>query len=154
MVTARRLSRYVLPASALAFCLLLSLPTSPGMAAPRPSGDSYWTNNGAVLKDSALIMFVRIQGKKMCLYEPMGYYFVGTRSKGNAYRGDVHGPQWTTPQKVTMRFERINGSQAMIVKSRGRQSFGPNTYYRVARSEIVKSRFARQPTSVLDAICK
>lgn len=126
---------------------------SPVAAAKRPVGDSFWSHDGLVFRDSDYLLLMRVRGKQMCFTQPMGYTFKGTRVKGDIYRGLVHGPQWNTRQRALVKFERLDGTQAVTVKSRGIQSFGPEFYYRVARSEFTKSQFGKQPNRTLNIAC-
>lgn len=89
----------------------------------------------------------------MCFTQPMGYTFKGARVKGNISRGLVYGPQWNTRQRALVKFERLDGSLAVTIKSRGIQSFGPEFYYQVARSEFIRSRFGKKPTGTLNIAC-
>jgi hypothetical protein len=132
---------------------LLSLGCVPALAVGPPGGDTYWARNQFVSEDSDGLLSMRASGRRMCFTEPMGYTFIGKRVKGSAYRGLVYGPQWSTRQRVVVKFERIDGTQLVTVKSRGIQWFGPDLFYRVSRAEFTKSQFGQEPTRILNVAC-
>ena len=143
-------------AAAVVTCgvVLAGLGAPAATAASWHSGDTFYSSDGIVFKDSQRLLMMRSNGKKMCFTQPLGYTFVGVRAQGNTYKGILHGPQRDTAQRAWVKFERVNGQEAVTVKSRGIQPVGPEFYYRVTRADINRSQFGRQPVRTLNLACK